>query len=216
MTKEDDKYIVSACDIYSEHKHCQSSFYTKWSYVAICCVVMFAIIFIPLFHVIPSLSNSKNISYIVFSIIIGFSINSLAVAVTSQLLYIVNWDNINDNLITSKTKLKKMSISNLNNHLMPVLISLVLLACITTVPWTGNKLYLYIMSCFVPIVFFFVWLCVPVKDKHGKHTTPMNKIRLIYGKQSTFTQLSLLLTIFISAGLYTLVMRGNLVELVKQ
>ena len=105
--------------------------------------------------------------------------------------------------------IKKMSSSNINSHLVPVLFSILLLGAITSVPWSGSKKYLYILSCFVPLIFFIIWCSIPVKNK--KHKLCFGKkISKIYNNPSLITQSTLPITILLSGALYVFIMRGNM------
>jgi len=96
-------------------------------------------------------------------------------------------------------------------HLIPVLISLVLLAAVVTVPWTGSKSHLYMVACAIPAIFFFVWACVPIPIRKGssKKTNPFNKASVVYNAPSFSVEALQPLAVFIMAVLYVYVMRGG-------
>jgi hypothetical protein len=208
QTKNDD-INSKPCTLF-DMDNCVSSFYTTWSFTAIILTLFFAIIMIPLFHNFEKLSSSVISSYIVFSIIIGFSINSIAVAVSSQILIGTSWKKFEKNKgdIINLKFVEKFTNENIKMHLIPVIISLLLLFLITNVPWSGKKIYLYITSCLVPIVFFFVWASKSIPDGKNHKTTILNKSKIIYDQPDLITKISLPLTVLLGTAFYIFVMRG--------
>ena len=190
-----------------------SEFYTTWSYYAIIAVCIFAVFGIGLLHTSSRVASSKVASIAILAVIVGFAANSLAVAVTAQGLLSFNWKPLdpNDRVAISEKWVKKLNNMNLNVHLMPALLALVLLAAVVTVPWSGKKLHLYLTACVVPVIFFFIWACVPIQVSKGskKKTTPFNKASVVYNYPSLPIELLLPLTIFIVTLLYVYVMRGK-------
>ena len=136
-----------------------SAFYTTWSYFAIIAVCVFALVAIPVLWKIEKVSSCKVASTAILAVIIGFAANSLAVAVTSQGLLNFNWKALDPKapVAVSETWVKKLNRINLTVHLFPVLLSLVLLALVVTVPWSGEKSHLFFASVAIPVMFFFIW-----------------------------------------------------------
>lgn len=193
-----------------------SEFYTTWSYFGILTICVFALITIPLLHKIPKLSASKIASTIILAIIIGFAANSIGVAVASQGLLDFNWKPLDPhaNVAISEKWVKMLNKINLRVHLFPVLLALGLLAAVVTVPWSGSKLYLYLGACAVPVLFFLIWVCVPIPVKKGssQKTTPLNKASVVYNTPPFTIEGLLPLTIIIIVLLYVYVMRGKRVN----
>ena len=183
------------------------SFYTTWSFYAI-----FAIIFITFIGggllSFTKLSKSNVASYIILALIIGFAANSIAVGITSQILVDYNWKPLSgkdtDKTAISESWVKKFNLLNLKVHLLPVLISIIILICIVKIPWTGSKHWLYIISCIVPILFFFIWACIPIPVSEGSNTksTPFNKASIVYNNPSIPIELTLPISIFIIIALF--------------
>ena len=190
-----------------------AEYYTTWSYYAIISVCIFTLIAIPLMWKVPKLSSSKIASIIILAIIIGFAANSLAVAVTAQGLISFNWKPLDQHarVAISEKWVKRFNNINLKVHLFPVLLSMVLLAAVVTVPWTGSKLHLYLASCAIPIIFFFIWACVPIPIHKGssQKTNPFNKASTVYNSPPLSVELLLPLMIFLVVLLYVYVMRGK-------
>ena len=190
-----------------------SEFYTTWSYFAILSVCVFALITIPLLHKIPKLSSSKIVSTIILAIIIGFAANSIGVAITSQGLLDFNWKPLDPdaNVAISEKWVKMLNKINLRVHLFPVILALGLLAAVVTVPWSGSKLYLYLVSCAIPVLFFIILVCVPIPVKKGssQKTNPLNKASVVYNTPSFTIEALLPLTIIVIVLLYVYVMRGK-------
>lgn len=190
-----------------------AQFYTTWSYFAIIAVSVFAAVAIPLMWKVPKLSSSKVFSTIILAVIIGFAANSLGVAVTAQGLLDFNWKPLDPHarVAISEKWVKMLNRINLKVHLFPVLLSLALLAAVVTVPWTGSKTHLYLAACAVPVIFFFIWACVPIPVSKGssKKTNPFNKASVVYNSPPFSIEVLQPLTIFIMALLYVYVMRGR-------
>jgi len=190
-----------------------AQFYTTWSYFAIIAVACLAVLGVLLLHKSKRIASSKVASIIILAVIIGFAANSLAVAVTSQGLLNFNWKPLDPHarVAVSEKWVKTLSKINLKVHLFPVLLSLALLAAVVTVPWSGKKLHLYIVACAIPVLFFFIWACVPIPVSKGssKKTNPFNKASVVYNSPPFSIEVLQPLTIFIMALLYVYVMRGK-------
>jgi hypothetical protein len=190
----------------------KSAFYTTWSYIALAVTCIFAIIFIPILRTNSKLASSK-FSIIGIALIIGFAVNSVAVAVTSQAMLDFSWKPIdpnNDVLITEKW-VKDFNKLNVTIHIFPLIFSLILLASIITVPWSGDKKTLYIISCAIPIIYLIIWSCVPVPIKKGsdKKTNPFNKPSVVYNSPQLSVEILLPVTILLVCALYVYAIRGN-------
>jgi len=193
----------------------KSSFYTTWSYYAIIVSTIAALFIIPLFHRVPSLKNSPLMAYTLLAILVGFAANSMAVAVASQGLLGFDWHHLDPTqdgeVLITEEWVKTMNKVNITVHLIPLILSIIILFLVINVPWSGNKRTLVLASCFVPIVLFTIWVCVPVPVKPGssKKTTPFTKVEVVYDKSSPIIESFLPITIIFICVLYVYAMRGN-------
>ena len=144
-----------------------SSFYTTWSFYAILAATCFAVLMGIIFAFSPKLARTEWFSTLCLAIMIGFAVNSLAVAVTSQFLLNFNWKPLNPNSRTAADEkwIKKLNNINATVHLLPVILALVILTITIRMRWKGNKTILYFAALSVPIIYFTIWLCVPVPEK---------------------------------------------------
>ena len=76
---------------------CPASFYTTWSFYGIIAATIFTLILVPLLFMLPKFSNSEFMSTFCLALVIGFAVNSLAVALTSQFLLNFNWKPLDPN-----------------------------------------------------------------------------------------------------------------------
>ena len=144
---------------------------------------------------VPKIARSTPISIAVLSMIIGFAVNSIGVAVTAQLLLAFNWKPLDPDteIAVAERWTKKLTTTNIKVHLFPVLISIALLAAVITIPWCNKKISLWLCSIAVPAIFFFIWACVPVAVEEGssKKTTVLNKAKVVYNRPNALVMLSL-------------------------
>lgn len=130
------------------------------------------------------MKNSPLMAYTLLAIIVGFSANSITVAVASQGLLGFDWNNLDpiqhgEVLVTEKW-VKKLNKVNITVHLIPLILSIIILFLVINVPWSGSKRTLVIASCFVPIVLFTIWLCIPVPVTPGSYKkTTLTLVRLM-------------------------------------
>ena len=199
----------------------KAAFYTTWSFYGIIAATIFTVILVPLLFLIPKFSSSEFGSTLCLALVIGFAVNSLAVALTSQFLLNFNWKPLDPNNRTAADEkwIEKLNNINAKVHLLPIILSLFILTLIISVPWKGNKTILYFGSCLVPIVFFSIWLIVPVPtspDKNNKtETKPWNKIAHVYNFPSAWIMSLLPIGIILATILYVLAKRSNLNPLKK-
>ena len=197
-----------------------SSFYTTWSFWAIIATTIFTLLIVPLLFFVPKFSNSELMSSLSLAIIIGFAVNSLAVALTSQFLLNFNWKPLDPNNRTAADEnwIKKLNNINAKVHLLPIILSLFILTLIIKAPWKGNKTILYFASCLVSVIFFIVWLCVPVPvspDNKKDKTRPWNKIAYVYNFPDAWIMGLFPVAIVFGTVLFVLAKRGNLSLLKK-
>ena len=169
-----------------------SSFYTTWSFYAIIAATCFAVLMGIVFAFSPKLARTEWFSTLCLAIMIGFAVNSLAVAVTSQFLLNFNWKPLNPDP-TARTAADEKWIKKLNNinatvHLLPIILALVILTITIRMRWKGNKTILYFVALSVPIIYFTIWLCIPVpKSKESNEMTNFtNKVAYVYNYPSTW------------------------------
>lgn len=188
-------------------------FYTTWSYTAIIIIFVFTLITVPALHFVPKLSSSTLISTLLLAIIIGFAANSLAVAVTSQALLDFAWTPLDPKakVAVSEKWVKKLNRVNLNVHLLPTLLSLIILALVISAPWSGNKKTLMISAFMIVLMFFTTWLCVPIPVSKGstKKTNPLNKVAVVYNSPPANIQALLPVCLILAILLYVYANRGN-------
>ena len=191
-----------------------SSFYTTWSYYAIIATGIFATISFAILHRFPSVAKSKVWSIVILGLVIGFATNTMGVGIVSQALLTSNWKPLDPKheVLVTESWAQKLNKINLRVHLIPILLALVLLCAVVTVPWSGSKFHLYIASCVVSTVFFFVWSLVPVpiSPTSNKKTNPFTKVSTVYSSPSVPIELLLPASILLFSGLYVFVMRGNI------
>jgi hypothetical protein len=209
-----DKKNNQKCDVFDEeNEKCYSSYYTTWSFYAIIYTTIFAVIIIPIFRKYKYMNSSSILSYMVLSIIIGFSINSIAVAIASQYLLDEQIEKKIEQKIEEKQfspkYVKEVTSSNLKHHLLPVILSLFLLIIITSVPWSGNKYILFILSCLVPFLFILIWSCVSIKTKNNKHVNFINKTNVMYDNPNNISKILLPLNIIVFSAFYVFIIRGK-------
>lgn len=189
-----------------------SAYFTTWSYYAIIATLFFAVISIPILYKYKNLQSSR-FAILILAIIIGFSANTLAVGATSQGLMNYNWRPLDPNnpVLVKEEWLVKFNRKNLKVHLIPVIISIFLLVLITAAPWKGSKVELFCLSVFIPIIFFMIWLCVPVAKKKGskEKTNPFNKASIVYSSPPIFIELLQPLVIILMCAAYVYIIRGN-------
>ena len=167
-----------------------SSFYTTWSFYAIIAATCFTVIMGIIFAFSPKLASCEWFSTLCLALMIGFAVNSLAVAVTSQFLLNFNWKPLNPQSRTAADEnwIKKLNNINATVHLLPVILALVILTITINMKWSGNKTILYFAVLSVPIIYFTIWLCIPVPKNKGSSemTNYTNKVAYVYNFPSTW------------------------------
>jgi hypothetical protein len=130
--------------------------------------------------------QNKYVSTALLGLLIGFAANSIGVGVVSQLLVTENKP-----LVTSKTGepplitqdwLTYFNKLNSRVHLVPVLFAILILLLVIRIPCSASPGILACTSIAIPVVFFFIWACVPIPTHAGskEHTTPFNKAAVVY------------------------------------
>jgi hypothetical protein len=193
-----------------------SIYFTTWSYYGIIATAIFAMVAIPALYLIPRLSHSRIVSSLIVMLITGFAVNSLAVAVTSQGLLSWDWKPLDPKaqVAISEDWVIKLTKVNATVHLIPTLLSLVLLSGLVTVPWSGSKRDIYIGACIIAAVFFFIWLCTPIYDKSvERNTTPLNKIQTVYNSPPAYLAAIQPVSILCFALLFVYILRGRQVPI---
>lgn len=166
------------------------AFYTTWSFYAI---LIATFIVLPVTLLLTKLPGTKEfwkqnkyISTILLGILIGFSANSIGVGVVSQLLVTENKP-----LVSTKTGKSPLItqdwltyFNKLNSrvHLVPVLFAILILLLVIRIPCSTLPSVLMCTSIAIPVVFFFIWACVPIPVRTGskEHTTPFDKAAVVY------------------------------------
>ena len=188
-----------------------SSFYTTWSFYAIIAATCFTVIMGIIFAFSPKLASCEWFSTLCLALMIGFAVNSLAVAVTSQFLLNFNWKPLNPNSRTAADEnwIKKLNNINATVHLLPVILALVILTITINMKWTGNKTILYFAAVCVPIIYFTIWLCIPVPKSKGssEQTNFTNKVAYVYNFPSTW--IMGLMPIVVALAAFTFVLAKN-------
>ena len=111
---------------------------------------------------------------------IGFAVNSIAVAVTSQFLLNLSWkpEESKSRKATDERWIKKLNKINATVHLVPVILALFILTMTINMKWNGDKTILHFASALVPILYFTIWLCIPVPKNKGSDEMTDLQIKL--------------------------------------
>ena len=167
-----------------------SAFYTTWSYYAI---LIATFIVLPVTLLLANLPGTKEfwkqnkyVSTILLGILIGFAVNSIGVGIVSQLLVTENKPLVSTKSgklpLVTQDWLKYFNKLNSRVHLVPVLFAILILLLVIRIPCSTSSSVLICTSIAIPVVFFFIWACVPIPVSTGskEHTTPFNKSAVVY------------------------------------
>lgn len=197
-----------------------SSFYTTWSFYAIIAATCFTVIMGIIFAFSPKLASCEWFSTLCLALMIGFAVNSLAVAVTSQFLLNFNWKPLNPKSRTAADEnwIKKLNNINATVHLLPVILALVILTITINMKWTGNKTILYFAAVCVPIIYFTIWLCIPVPKSKGssEQTNFTNKVAYVYNFPSTWIMGLMPIVVALAAFTFVLAKNNRLILTLKK
>lgn len=180
-----------------------STFYTNWSFFAIFVAFIITIGLLPYMH---TLNTNKWAGYVVFGFIISAAVNSIAVAITSQIIIMSKWSSIE----FTDDQLDEYWVQQLNNknmlyHMAPLIISVLLLLVVVNVPANLNKTYLFIMCCMMPMIFFVCWSCLNVLDNNEKHTL-FRKVSVVYDNPDTIVTASFPIVIVVITAMYIFIL----------
>lgn len=185
-----------------------SSFYTTWSFYAIVAATCFTIITSIIFTFSPNLTKNEFFTTLCLAIMIGFAVNSIAVAVTSQFLLNLSWKPVKSKCrkATDERWIKKLNKINATVHLVPVILALFILTMTINMKWNGDKTILYFASAIVPILYFTIWLCIPVpKNKGSEEMTDFtNKVVYVYNYPSTWIMGLMPVTVALATFMFVL------------
>jgi hypothetical protein len=184
----------------------KNKYYTTWSYYAI---ILASIIVVPFYFLakFTNLANSKLFIFIMLSLLIGIAINSIAVGVTSQCL-VAEWKPVSgkedeESLIREKW-VEWFTKTNIRAHLVPVLLSILILIIITKIPYNFTSNNLIMSSILVPVIYFFIWdiTPIPIKENSKQTTNIFNKPKYVYNNPSFYVEMTLPLTVILLTIMY--------------
>ena len=189
-----------------------ASFYTTWSYYA---VLLCTFIILPVVWFVATKTRAKHsrtFSYITMPILIGIAANSIGVGIVSQLLITRNWKPLSKSgnpVLIKEQWVKWFTSLNTTVHLTPVLLSLLILLCVTPMPWSGTKPIMILISILVPVLMFCVWAAVPVPVSVGstRKTSFFNKAAHVYNAPSFAIESALPIAIILVSVLYVVVIK---------
>ena len=163
-----------------------SSFYTTWSFWAIIGALGLSILCLPIVHLKKMKRSTKHgLAAFIIVILIGFCANSVGVGLASQLLMKKGFQDVstlgNQPISIRGSWVEGVIGLNAKVHLLPIVFVFIGIFILSTLPFTGNKIHIFLLSMLLPIAMFLAWLVTPVPiENSDSKTTPLNKINIVY------------------------------------